>query len=79
MTADYRRGLVKTCKDLCETAKGRLRTQRNKAVSQLKKKKDGVPEDDLRKMEAFVQDLTNGQASEIDRMFEAKEDEVMKA
>jgi len=79
LTEDRRKQMVKHAKSLCEDAKVSLRSSRHKMIDFIKKEiKDGYPEDEGKKKEAEVQNLTNSYGKSIDQILEAKEKDIMK-
>lgn len=76
LTEERRVELVKVVKDMAEQGRVRVRSARREALDLLKDV-DGVGEDDLRRHEKEVQDLTDKYVKEIDDHTTAKEEEVM--
>ena len=78
LTEERRRDLVKKAKAESETAKISIRNIRRLANETAKKlKKDGVPEDEVDKLEIDIQKLTNEHIAKTDRIFEVKEKDIM--
>ncbi|MBM3320693.1 MAG: ribosome recycling factor [Candidatus Eisenbacteria bacterium] len=79
LTEERRRELTKLVRKMGENAKVAVRNIRRDANDRLKKmEKDGaVTEDEGKKQLEKVQDLTNKNIDEIDKMIERKEKEVM--
>jgi ribosome recycling factor len=79
LTEERRRDLVKKAKAESETAKISIRNIRRLANETAKKlKKDGVPEDEVDKLEADIQRMTDEHISKVDKIFEVKEKDIMK-
>jgi ribosome recycling factor len=79
LTEERRKELAKLSKKLSEEGKIAIRNIRREANSALKnmEKSGGLPEDDSRKEQSKVQDLTNEHIAKIDEMIQAKEKEIM--
>ncbi|MFZ4521901.1 MAG: ribosome recycling factor [Bacteroidales bacterium] len=78
LTEERRRDLVKKAKAEAETAKISIRNIRRLANETAKKlKKDGVPEDEVDKLEIDIQKLTDEHIAKTDRIFEVKEKDIM--
>lgn len=78
LTEERRKDLVKKSKAESEQAKVNIRNVRRNANEQAKKfEKDGVPEDDIKKLEAEIQKITDEFIVKIDKMFESKEKDIM--
>lgn len=79
LTEERRKELVKHAKRLSEEGKIVIRNIRREANDVLKKmeKAGELPEDDSRREQSEVQDLTDEHASKIDEMVQAKEKEIM--
>jgi ribosome recycling factor len=78
LTEERRRDLVKKAKAESETAKISIRNIRRLANETAKKlKKDGVPEDEVDKLEIDIQKLTDEHIAKTDRIFEVKEKDIM--
>jgi ribosome recycling factor len=80
LSEERRRDLVKSCKNIAEDTRVRVRSCRRDAMEGLKKcEKDGkITEDDLKTFEKDVQKLTDDFGKKVDETFAAKEAEVMK-
>ena len=79
LTEERRIQMVKLAKSLGEDAKVSLRSSRHKMIDFVKKEiKDGYPEDEGKKKEAEVQELTNSYGKNVDQILEAKERDIMK-
>jgi ribosome recycling factor len=78
LTEDRRKDLVKVVKKHAEEAKVAIRNVRRDANDHLKKLKTGgkVSEDDLRKFEKQVQDLTDADIVRIDKIAADKEKDI---
>ena len=78
LTEERRRDLVKRAKAEAENAKISIRNIRRIANETAKKlKKDGVPEDEVDKLETDIQKVTDDHASRIDKILEIKEKDIM--
>ncbi len=79
LSTERRAQLVKTIKQMGEEARVRVRSARRDALETLKKQeKDGViTEDDLRRGEKEVQNITDKKIAEIDQHLVSKEKELM--
>jgi len=79
LTEDRRKEMAKLAKSFGENAKISVRNTRrdaNDMLKQMEKDKD-ISEDDLKRGEKEVQDLTDGFVKQIDDIVTAKENEVM--
>jgi ribosome recycling factor len=78
LTEERRRDLVKKAKTEAENGKISIRNIRRIANETAKKlKKDGVPEDEVEKLEADIQKLTDEYISKVDKILEIKEKDIM--
>ena len=79
LTEERRRELTKQVKKYSEEAKVALRNIRRDAMDQLKKqlKKSEITEDDQKKMEKDLQELTDKYTKKVDEMCGKKEKELM--
>ncbi len=79
LTEERRRDLTKQVKKYSEEAKVALRNIRRDAMDQLKKqlKKSEITEDDQKKMEKDLQELTDKYTKKVDEMCAKKEKELM--
>jgi ribosome recycling factor len=78
LTEERRRDLVKQVKNEVESGKVRIRKIRQETNEELKKlKTDGAPEDEVKKAEEVVQQLTNDYTAKIEAVLAAKEKELM--
>ena len=79
LTEERRKELVKLSKKLSEEGKIAIRNIRRDANSALKdmEKSGDLPEDDSRKEQSDVQDLTDDHIAKIDELIQAKEKEIM--
>jgi len=78
LTEERRRDLVKQAKAEGEQTKISIRNIRRTANEQAKKlKNDGTPEDDIKKLEDEIQELTNDFVSKVDALLDAKERDIM--
>lgn len=79
LTEERRRDLVKNVKKLSEDHKVGVRSARRDAISMLKQMKDDgdISEDDSRRGQAQVQDLTDRFTAKVDEATSAKEKEIL--
>jgi len=79
LTEERRKDLVKVARKLAEEGRVRIRAIRREANDDLKRaEKDGdIPEDDARKMQDHIQELTDQFIEKIDKALEEKEKEIM--
>jgi len=79
LTEERRRELTKQVKNYAEASKVAIRNIRRDAVDTFKKqqKKSEITEDELKKSEKDIQDLTDKYIKKIDEMCAAKEKELM--
>ena len=78
LTEERRRDLVKKAKAEAENAKISIRNIRRNANETAKKlKKDGVPEDEVDKLEADIQKITDDFIVRVDKILEVKEKDIM--
>lgn len=79
LTEERRKDMVKQIKGKTEDARISIRAARhdaNSALKQLEKDKE-ITEDDLKRAEKKIQDLTDAYVKKVDEVFTAKEDELM--
>ncbi|MEI7490515.1 MAG: ribosome recycling factor [Bacteroidota bacterium] len=78
LTEERRRDLVKKAKAEAENAKISIRSIRRSANETAKQlKKDGVPEDEVDKLEADIQKVTDEFITKVDKILEIKEKDIM--
>jgi len=78
LTEERRRDLVKKARTEAENAKISIRNIRRLANETAKKlKKDGVPEDEVEKLETDIQKLTDEHILKIDKILEGKEKDIL--
>jgi ribosome recycling factor len=78
LTEERRRDLVKNVKNEAEAGRVRVRNIRKETNEELRKLlKEGASEDDIKKAEEKVQQLTDTYIKKVDDMFAAKEKEIM--
>ena len=78
LTEERRRDLVKQVKNEGEAGKVSIRSIRKETNEELRKLlKEGVSEDDVKKAEEKVQQLTDNHISKIDQMISDKDREIM--
>ncbi|TLN15051.1 ribosome recycling factor [bacterium] len=79
LTEERRKEIVKQLKKMAEEGKIALRNIRRDAIESLKKleKDKQISEDDLKRAEKEVQDITNSYTAKVDEVLASKEKEVM--
>jgi len=78
LTEERRKDLVKSAKHLAEEAKVSIRNARRDMMEEIKKAvKDGFPEDAGKRWEQKTQTLTDEYGTMADKLFEAKEKDIM--
>jgi len=78
LTEERRRDLVKKAKAEAENARIGIRNIRRTANETAKRlKKDGVPEDEVDKLEVDIQKATDDHIARIDKIVELKEKDIM--
>lgn len=78
LTEERRKQLVKQVKTEVENIKIRIRNVRRDANDNAKKlEKDGIPEDMVKKLMDDIQNLTNSHIEKADKIYEAKEKDIM--
>ena len=78
LTEERRRDLVKKAKAEAENGKISIRNIRRIANETAKKlKKDGIPEDEVDKLELDIQKLTDDYLTRVDKLFDIKEKDIM--
>jgi len=78
LTEERRRDLVKKARNEAENAKISIRNIRRLANETARKlKKDGVPEDEVDKLEEDIQKITDEYISKVDKVLEIKEKDIM--
>jgi len=79
LTEEGRKKLVKVVKNMAEKSRVSIRNIRREVNEQLKfsEKEGKISEDDLRRMQAEIQKLTDKYIIEIDEMLKHKEEEIM--
>jgi len=78
LTEERRRDLVKKAKAEAENAKISIRNIRRNANETAKKlKKDGIPEDEVEKLETDIQKATDEFITKVDKILEIKEKDIM--
>ena len=79
LTEERRIQLVKQVKNEGETAKVSIRNARRDANDELKSlQKDGLPEDQAKRAETKVQEMTDNYTEKVDQVVDAKEEDIMK-
>jgi ribosome recycling factor len=78
LTEERRIALVKQAKNEAENSKVSIRNIRRSANDEAKQlKKDGIPEDEIKKLEDDIQKLTDKYIKQVDIVSEAKEKDMM--
>ncbi len=79
LTEERRRELSKVCKKHGEESKVHLRAIRRDTNEELKhqQKESKITEDDLRKLEAEIQKLTDQYVQKVDQILKKKEEEIL--
>ncbi|HTX88740.1 MAG TPA: ribosome recycling factor [Bacteroidales bacterium] len=78
LTEERRKELFKKAKTEAENARISIRNIRRTANETAKKlKKDGIPEDEVDKLEEDIQKLTDDHISKVDKILETKEKDIM--
>ena len=68
--------LIKASKKFSEQARQHARRARQDGINRIKKRKDELSEDDVRKLNDFVQVLTDDCINQIKAVFESKEKDL---
>ncbi len=78
VTEERRKELVKTAKNYGEEAKVAIRNARREAMEGIKKGvKEGYPEDEGKKLEQDVQQMTDSFSDKVEKLVSAKEKDIM--
>ncbi|MBQ0016357.1 MAG: ribosome recycling factor [Bacteroidales bacterium] len=78
LTEERRKELTKSAKTEVENSKVNIRNARRNVMDKVKKLKDkSVPEDEVKQVEKELQDITDKFVGECDKIFSAKEKEIM--
>jgi len=78
LTEERRRQLVKQAKNEAENTKVSIRNIRRSANDEAKTlKKDGIPEDEIKRLEDEIQKLTDTFIKKVDELADAKEKDMM--
>lgn len=78
LTEERRKELSKAAKTEVENSKVNIRNARRNVMDKVKKLKDkSVPEDEVKQVEKEIQDITDKFISECDKIYAAKEKEIM--
>lgn len=78
LTEERRRDLVKKAKNEAENARIGIRNIRRTANESAKKmKKDGIPEDEVEKLETIIQKITDENIARVEKILEVKERDIM--
>ncbi|MFW5821208.1 MAG: ribosome recycling factor [Bacteroidota bacterium] len=79
LTEERRIQLVKQVRNEGETAKVSIRNARRDANDELKSlQKEGLPEDQVKRAEVKVQEMTDKYTKKVDEVVDAKEEDMMK-
>ena len=79
ITEERRKELVKKAKQESEDTKISIRNSRRAANDMAKDlEKEGTPEDEVKRLQDEIQELTNKYTKQVDEMMEAKEADIMK-
>lgn len=78
LTEERRKELCKAAKTEVENSKVNIRNARRNVMDKVKKLKDkSVPEDEVKQVEKEIQDITDKFIAECDKVYTAKEKEIM--
>jgi len=78
VTEERRRELVKKAKSVAEDSKIGVRNSRRAGNDEAKQlEKESVPEDDVKKLQDDIQKLTNEFIDKVDKLFDAKDKDIM--
>ncbi|MFW5759144.1 MAG: ribosome recycling factor [Bacteroidota bacterium] len=78
LTEERRKELVKKSKAEAEICKVSIRNARREAMDAAKKlEKEGTPEDEVKRLEADIQELTNEYIKKVDKLLDEKESDIM--
>ena len=78
VTEERRRELVKKAKAEAEDTKVAIRNARRSGNDEAKSlEKEGIPEDDVKKLQDDIQKLTDEFTEKVDKLFEKKEKDIM--
>lgn len=78
LTEERRMDLVKRAKHVVEESKVGIRNARRNANDEAKKlEKDGMPEDETKRLIDDIQKLTDNYSEKVDALFESKEKDIM--
>lgn len=78
LTEERRRDLVKRARVEAEDAKVSIRNARRQGNEDAKKlEKDGIPEDEVKKLTEKIQELTNAYIQRVDKLIELKEKDIL--
>lgn len=78
LTEQRRLELVKQVKNEGENARVSIRSSRREANEEYKQmQKEGLAEDDAKRAEDNIQEITNEYVSKVDKIIEAKEEDIM--
>lgn len=77
LTEETRKNIVKTVKKYGEDAKIAIRSVRREGNDNIKEFKSDMSEDDIKKAEEEIQNITDSYVKKVDEIIEVKEKEIM--
>lgn len=77
LTEETRKNIVKTVKKYGEDAKIAIRSVRREGNDNIKEFKSDMSEDDIKKAEEEIQNITDNYVKKVDEIIEVKEKEIM--
>jgi len=78
LTEERRKDLVKRSKNEAEDAKVSIRNARRHANDEAKHlEKDGIPEDEVKRLIEKIQEMTNAYIAKVDKVLELKEKDIL--
>ena len=78
LTEERRKDLVKRSKNEAEDAKVSIRNARRHANDEAKHlEKDGIPEDEVKRLIEKIQEITNAYIAKVDKVLELKEKDIL--
>ncbi len=78
LTEERRKDLVKKARAEAENCKVSIRNARREAIDAGKKlEKEGTPEDEVKRMESDIEELTKNYTQKVDKLVDAKEEDIM--
>ncbi|MDY6787295.1 MAG: ribosome recycling factor [candidate division WOR-3 bacterium] len=81
LTEERRKEIIKTLKQIAEESRIAVRNIRRDAMDELKTAKNNgdIPEDDEKRLEKKIQELTDKHIEDIDKLLDKKEKEIMES